>query len=84
MPRNEKVEPGEVHRTAYISLEHIKSGTNRILDYGSTDDVKSTKSVFSSGDVLSGKLRPYLNKVCRPDFDGVCSTDILMFAPCLQ
>jgi type I restriction enzyme S subunit len=41
--------------------------------------VKSIKSVFLSGDVLYGKLRPYLNKVCRPEFDGACSTDILVF-----
>lgn len=26
-----------------------------------------------------GRLRPYLNKVCMPDFDGICSTDILVF-----
>ncbi len=29
--------------------------------------------------MLYGKLRPYLNKVCRPEFDGICSTDILVF-----
>jgi type I restriction enzyme S subunit len=34
--------------------------------------------VFHSGDLLYGKLRPYLNKVCLIDFDGVCSTDILV------
>jgi type I restriction enzyme S subunit len=37
--------------------------------------------VFRAGDVLYGKLRPYLNKVAIPDFDGVCSTDILVFRP---
>ncbi|MCO6456483.1 MAG: restriction endonuclease subunit S [Pirellulaceae bacterium] len=30
---------------------------------------------------MYGKLRPYLNKVCVPEFDGVCSTDILVFPP---
>jgi len=29
--------------------------------------------------MLYGKLRPYLNNVAVPDFDGVCSTDILVF-----
>ena len=35
--------------------------------------------MFRAGDVLYAKLRPYLNKVCVPDFDGICSTDILVF-----
>lgn len=37
------------------------------------------KTVFHAGDLLYGKLRPYLNKVTIPDFEGVCSTDILVF-----
>lgn len=35
--------------------------------------------MFRAGDVLYGKLRPYLNKVCIPPFDGICSTDFLVF-----
>jgi len=35
--------------------------------------------LFRSGALLYGKLIPYLNKVAVPDFDGVCSTDILVF-----
>ncbi len=78
-PSKERVEPSEVADSPYLSLEHIESGTCRILGHGRASDVKSTKSVFRSGDVLYGKLRPYLNKVCRANFDGVCSTDILVF-----
>jgi len=47
---------------------------------GSSADVSSTKSKFRAGNVLYGKLRPYLKKVCRPTFDGICSTDILVFS----
>jgi len=65
----------------YLSLEHIESGTCKILSQGKASDVKSTKSLFAVGDVLYGKLRLYLNKVCIPDFDGVCSTDIFVFIP---
>lgn len=77
--RYEKVEPSGLKKKAYISLEHIESETNRIIDHGYSEDVKSLKSIFYAGDVLYGKLRPYLNKVCQPNFDGVCSTDILVF-----
>ncbi|WP_192485359.1 MULTISPECIES: restriction endonuclease subunit S [Cysteiniphilum] len=34
---------------------------------------------FNTNDILYGKLRPNLNKVCLVDFDGICSTDILVF-----
>jgi len=79
--RNEKVDPRNVKGQPYISLEHIASGSNRIIKHGYSEDVKSTKSVFYAGDILYGKLRPYLNKVCQPNFDGICSTDILVYAP---
>ena len=38
------------------------------------------KARFFAGDLLYGKLRPYLNKVYFAEFDGVCSTDILVFS----
>ena len=39
----------------------------------------SDKNCFSKGDVLYGKLRPYLNKVLVADEDGVCTTEIIPF-----
>jgi type I restriction enzyme S subunit len=78
-PSTQKAEPSEFGDSIYIGLENIESGTNRIIATGDVDSVKSTKAVFRAGDVLYGKLRPYLNKVCRPPFNGVCSTDILVF-----
>ena len=41
-------------------------------------DIKSTKNQFKKGHILYGKLRPYLNKVLLTEFDGICSTDILV------
>jgi len=75
----EKTEPSTNPSLIYIGLEHIESNACRIIGNGLAGDTKSTKSVFYKGDLLYGKLRPYLNKVCIPDFDGVCSTDILVF-----
>ena len=74
----EKVNPLELDEIPYISLEHIESGTCRINGHGWAKDVKSTKSVFQAGQILYGRLRPYLNKVFKPDFSGICSTDILV------
>ncbi|WP_438404112.1 restriction endonuclease subunit S, partial [Aeromonas veronii] len=42
---------------------------------------KSNKSTFKCGDVLYGKLRPYLNKVIIADLDGVCTTEIVPIVP---
>jgi type I restriction enzyme S subunit len=78
-PSTTKVEPYDYPDATYLSLEHIEAHTGRILGHGTGSDVSSTKAVFHAGDVLYGKLRPYLNKVCRPDFDGICSTDIIVF-----
>jgi restriction endonuclease S subunit len=61
-------------------LEHIESNTGNLAgrEDARAADLQSTKNAFFKGDVLYGKLRPYLNKVYIAEFDGVCSTDILV------
>lgn len=63
-------------RPRVIELEHLESGSGRILSSTDIQDQISLKNRFRSGDVLFGKLRPYLRKFARPDFDGVCSSEI--------
>lgn len=62
----------------FIGLENIESNTSRLVNLSPTEGkfIKSTKTRFKIGDVLYGKLRPYLNKVWLADTDGICSTDI--------
>ena len=78
-PSKEKVNPLEIKEVPYISLEHIQKDTGKLLGHGSSIEVKSSKTKFTRGDLLYGKLRPYLNKVYISDFEGVCSTDLLVF-----
>ena len=68
--------------TPYLGLEHIERG-GRVLGRSSVGeaDLKSTKFYFTERHVLYGKLRPNLGKISRPDFAGVCSTDILPIQP---
>jgi type I restriction enzyme S subunit len=80
-PSPAKVEPSRYGDLPYVGLEHIESGTRRLLGHGYAREAKSTKALFRRGDVLYGKLRPYLRKVWRAEFDGVCSTDILVYPP---
>ena len=74
-----RARPDAITRTDYIGLEHVEGGTNRITGAGRSDGVKSAVAVFSAGDILYGRLRPYLNKVIRPPFAGVASTEFLVF-----
>ena len=38
--------------------------------------VKSSTFYFTDNHILYGRLRPYLNKVLMPNFEGHCSTEI--------
>lgn len=62
----------------YLGLEHIESG-GRILGDTVVDagELASTKFKFTRDHLLYGKLRPYLAKIALPDFEGICSTDIV-------
>ena len=62
----------------YVGLEHIDPGESHLKRYGFSNEVRSSKSKFYSGDILYGKLRPYLDKGVLVDFEGICSTDIIV------
>jgi type I restriction enzyme S subunit len=68
----------------YIGLEHVESGTGRIIDIVhdiAGNVIQSITFRFDSRYVLYGKLRPYLNKVVTPDFEGRCTTELLPILP---
>lgn len=66
----------------YIGLDHIEAGGGSIR-FGSVTngELASNKFQFGPNHILFGKLRPYLAKVVCPDFEGICSTDIIPIAP---
>jgi type I restriction enzyme S subunit len=65
----------------YVGLENIESGTGKLLMDTQPETVESNVLIFERGDVLFGKLRPYLAKVAEPDFKGSCTTEILALRP---
>ncbi len=79
-PRTESVLPENVPNMRYVGLEHIDSGESGIRRWGNTQQVRSAKSRFYPDDILYGKLRPYLDKAAIAEWEGVCSTDILVFS----
>lgn len=64
----------------YIGLENIESNSGVVVGDVETEmsEIKSAKTKFKKGDILFGKLRPNLNKVWYAEFDGICSTDIVV------
>src|SRR5690554_3173471 len=65
--------------TWVLELEDIEKDSSRIISRKTAKErpFKSTKNRFERGNVLYGKLRPYLNKVVVADTDGVCTTEII-------
>ena len=78
--RGDTIDPEKRPDLKYVGLEHIDSGSILIKRCGSPQTVRSAKSLFLRGDVLYGKLRPYLDKAVLAPWDGMCSTDILVIA----
>lgn len=78
--RTVKVEPADIPADAWVlELEDIEKDSSRILQRltQSQRQSLSTKNRFDAGDVLYGKLRPYLNKVVIVDAPGFCTTEIV-------
>lgn len=63
----------------YVGLEHIPRRSTTLNDAGRASDVDSLKLRFRQGDVLFGKIRPYFHKVVAASFEGVCSSDAIVF-----
>lgn len=62
----------------YIALEHVEGWTGRVTLPSEEIAFDSQVKRFRAGDVLFGKLRPYLAKVTRPSVPGVCVGEFLV------
>jgi len=63
-----------------IEMEDIEKDTYCLLEKHRKREPKSSKNSFFAGDILYGKLRPYLKKAVVADEDGFCSTEIIPFS----
>jgi len=62
----------------YIGLEHIVPDEFVRCGKGLSNETVALKVRFEKGDLLYGKLRPYLNKVFISDISGVGSTEFIV------
>jgi hypothetical protein len=65
----------------YVGLEHVEARSTKVVGTGDSKAIKSAVKPFLPGYTLYARLRPYLNKVCAPEFEGVASAEFLVFGP---
>ena len=77
---NGQVDPREEPYSSmwHIGPENVTSDTGRIKNIRRCSELGliSGKYEFDKNSIVYSKIRPNLNKVCRPNFDGVCSADM--------
>jgi type I restriction enzyme S subunit len=73
-----KVKPQDFPALQYVGMEHIEAHTTRLLGSVPATAMKSATGHFWPGDVLYGRLRPYLNKVHCADSEGLCSSEFIV------
>src|SRR4051812_36461791 len=78
-PERRRTNPQTRPDLRFIGMEHIEAHTMRLLGTIPASEMRSSAEYFEWGDVLYGRLRPYLNKVYRPDFEGLCSSEFIVF-----
>lgn len=78
----ESVLPGAMEPdTPYIGLEHMPRRSITLSEWGSAEQVTSSKHRFRAGEILFGKIRPYFHKVGLALVDGVASSDAIVIRP---
>lgn len=62
----------------HVGAANIEKGTGKLFGLKTADEERliSSKFPFDEDTILYSKIRPYLMKVARPNFYGVCSADV--------
>jgi type I restriction enzyme, S subunit len=67
--------------TPYIGLEHMPRRSILLSEWGTAEQVTSSKHRFHEGEILFGKIRPYFHKVGVAFLDGITSSDAIVIRP---
>ena len=78
-PRVNRVRPTDHPKSRFIGMDHVEAHSTKIVGSRAASGMKSSALSFRAGDVLYGRLRPYLNKVAQPKFDGLASAEFIVF-----
>ncbi len=73
--------PREHPDLPYVGMDAVEAHTMRLIGTAPSSGMKSAAVHFWPGDVLYGRLRPYLNKVLSPGFQGLASAEFIPLTP---
>lgn len=83
--RSKLIDP---RKSEFLDLIHVGAGnieikTGNLVDLKTAKEEKliSGKFLFDDTVILYSKIRPYLMKVAKPDFQGLCSADMYPLSP---
>ena len=72
-----RIHPSDKPDLPFIGMAHVEAHTMALLETVPAGTMKSSAAHFQEGDVLYGRLRPYLNKVYLTTFEGLCSAEFI-------
>lgn len=75
--RGEKVNPSDAPQLPFVGMDDIPNDGLRVLNTKPFAQMKSAGNRFEPGDVLYGRLRPYLNKTAIASMEGAASGELL-------
>lgn len=79
--RNEKTKENN-SEIPYVGLEHVAPEVGRLMEsYVPITDFTGDTIDYKKGDILFGKLRPYLAKAIEAECDGRCSSEFWVMHP---
>lgn len=79
--RGEKVAPKSQPALPFVGMDDIEPNGTTITRTKPFGSMKSAGNRFYAGDVLYGRLRPYLNKTAVTSSEGACSGELLAICP---
>lgn len=73
-----KVMPAEMPDAKFIGMDSIASNALYPHQLYLFKELKSSANKFDINQILYGRMRPYLNKVFKASFSGVCSGEFIV------
>lgn len=79
-PRKDKMTTRELS-AAYVGLDHMDRGSLLVVHHGDLKDSQTANRIFSEGDILFGRIRPYFRNVGFATFPGAAAQSIEVLEP---
>ncbi|MEZ4961947.1 MAG: restriction endonuclease subunit S [Saprospiraceae bacterium] len=73
-----KVNPTDKPNAKFIGMDCIQANSMKVAFHYSFREFKSSGNWFEKNHVLYGRMRPYLNKVFRANYEGACSGEFIV------